>query len=88
MKSIIGNLQYDQEDDILDYSCQNKGDSYGDENPDNIVVMRDIESDVITGVTILNFAKMYRMKDSRLKILEDFFDVNTILDMYKIKSVI
>ena len=88
MKSIIANLQYDQENDILYYTCLNNCDSYGDENPDNIVVMRDIESDVITGVTILNFAKMYRMKDSRLKILEDFFDVNTILDMYKIKSVI
>ena len=85
MKSITGKLQYDQEIDILYYTRLNECDSYGDENPDNIVIMRDIESDAVTGITILNFARMYRMKDARLKVVEEFFDVKNVTNMYKIE---
>jgi hypothetical protein len=85
LKSITEMLQYDQKNDILYYTRSDEGDSYGDENPDNIVIMRDIESDVVTGITVLNFARMYRTKDARLKILEGFFRLDDVTKMYKIK---
>ena len=79
MKFTTGKFQYDEENDILYYTSADKSNSYGDEEPDNIVFMRDIDTDVITGITILDFARMYKNNDCRMNILMEYFDVTAVV---------
>jgi uncharacterized protein YuzE len=50
------NINYDKKFDVLYLNfCESK--SYGDETIDGIVILRSVENDSITGVTIFNFDK-------------------------------
>lgn len=80
MKYIENNINYDKANDVLYYSCGDNSNSYGDEDPDNIVVMRDMNTDEVTGVTILDFLKMYKQNDNRLKDVPLVFDTNEIAE--------
>ena len=71
---------YEENNDILHYTEGDTSNSYGDEEPDNIVFMRDIDTDILTGITIMNFLKMYNRHDSTIKILYQYFDVDTIIN--------
>lgn len=66
---------YDKKHDILYYTIMDKSNSYGDEEPDNIVLMRDIDTDILTGITIMNFLKMYIGNDIRINVLNKYFNV-------------
>lgn len=70
---------YDSEFDILDYIFNNQKNSYGDEEPDNIIVFRDLDTDEITGIRILDFKKMYMTKDYRLKVAKQLIDIEKIV---------
>lgn len=50
---------YDQQFDTLYYTLGDTSHSYGEEEIDDIVILRDLESDEITGITVLNFLKHY-----------------------------
>ena len=52
-------LNYDSKNDILYLTFSNKNNSIGDEIIDGYVVMKDILSDDVTGVTIFDFMKKY-----------------------------
>ena len=80
MKSIkkVNEINYDRAVDVLYLTFSNMSNSYGDEDIDNIVFFKDIDSEEITGITILNFLKMYKRNDSRLRSLNKFIDVNHI----------
>lgn len=52
-------INYDRTNDIMYFSLGDKSNSYGDEIVDGFVVMRDIETDEITGFTIFDFIKKY-----------------------------
>lgn len=43
--------------DVLYYRIANTDNSYGDEIDSNIVVLRDIETDTVTGITIMGYKK-------------------------------
>lgn len=66
---------YDSECDILECFLGDQKNSYGDEDPDNIVIFRDFDTDEITGLKVLDFRKMYDKNDIRLAIVNRFVDV-------------
>lgn len=55
MSSTLNKIDYDQKFDVLYYNISNTENSYGDEIDDNIVLLRDIDTDKITGVTIIGY---------------------------------
>lgn len=76
---ITDKFDYDRINDILYYSMAVQDHSYGDENPDNIVFMKDIDTDAITGITILDFVRMYRANDKRMEIIAPYFDIHGVI---------
>ena len=71
-------ISYNREYDILYCAFSDKSNSYGDEEPDNIVIMRDIDTEEITGVTILDFIKMYKNFDKRLEYVSQYINTAKI----------
>ena len=53
-------VDYDKRFDTLYIAFADKSNSYGDDSADDIILMRDIDSDQITGVTVLSFRKKYQ----------------------------
>lgn len=51
-------INYDSKFDVMYYSFGDTSNVYGDEDINNIVVMRDIDSDEIKGYTIMGFKRM------------------------------
>ncbi len=51
-------IDYDSKFDIMYYTDGDTSNSYGDEDIDNIVVMKDMDSDEVVGYTIMNYKKM------------------------------
>ena len=60
-------IDYDSKFDIMYYTSGNTSNSYGDEDIDNIVVLKDIDSDEIVGYTILNYKKMIAPNTEQLR---------------------
>ena len=50
-------IDYDRHLDTLYVALGDKSNSYGDDSQNDIILMRDMETDEITGFTILNFFK-------------------------------
>lgn len=46
-------IDYDKKFDVLYCKIANTDNSYGDEIDNNIVILRDMETDSVTGVTII-----------------------------------
>ena len=57
-------LDYDPKYDVVYISLGDMSNSYGDEDPDGIVVHRDMDTDEITGVTVFGFSK--RVKNGEI----------------------
>lgn len=51
-------INYDSKFDVLYYTWGDTSNSYGDEDNDGIVSIRDMDSDEIQGYTIFNFKKI------------------------------
>ncbi|WP_050640986.1 MULTISPECIES: hypothetical protein [Clostridia] len=75
----LSKVSYDPECDILNCTFSNQHNSYGDEDPDNIVVFRDLITDEITGIKILDIKKMYASQDNRLTIVKRYINLEEIL---------
>lgn len=58
MSSTPNKVDYDQKFDVLYYNMSNTENSYGDEIDENIVLLRDIDTNKITGITILGYKRM------------------------------
>lgn len=50
-------IDYDEKQDVLYVAIGDKTNSYGDDSQDDILVMRDFDTDEITGFTISSIAK-------------------------------
>lgn len=48
-------IDYDKKFDVLYISLGDKDNSYGDDSKDDFIIMRDIDTNEITGITIFNF---------------------------------
>lgn len=68
-------LRYNNKLDVLSVHYKDPSNSYGDEDSDNIVRFKDLETNELTGVTILSFLEMYHNHDKRLNSAKKYFDV-------------
>lgn len=76
-------INYDSKYDVMSYIMSDTSNSYGDEDVDNIVTLKDIDTDAITGYTILNFKRICSAKSEEYDILSKLFDVQKVLTMCK-----
>lgn len=70
-------ISYDAEFDVMSYKIGDTSNSYGDEDPSNIVTLRDFDTDTITGYTILNFRRICDTKSKEYSILSSLFDIQS-----------
>lgn len=59
--SQMANLQfdYDAKYDVLYVALGDRNNSYGDDSEKGIVYLKDIDTDELTGVTVMDFMKRY-----------------------------
>lgn len=79
MSSTLNKIDYDQKFDVLYYNTSNTENSYGDEIDDNIVILRDIDTDKITGVTIIGYNKFFVVNAQKINLLSKYINVKNIL---------
>ena len=71
-------INYDSKFDILSYIWGDTSNAYGDEDEDNIVVLKDINSDEIMGYTIMNFKRICEKQSQEYAILSKLFNVSEV----------
>lgn len=81
MLSIQSRIDYDEKYDVLYYCLLDTGNSYGDEIDGNIVILRDIETEQITGVTIIGFKKFFETSENKQSVLSNYLDITDIMKM-------
>lgn len=65
----------------MNYVFDDTSNSYGDEDIDNIVTLKDIDTDKVTGYTIMNFKRICDTKSKEYDLLSNLFDVQKVLSM-------
>ena len=68
-------LRYNNKFDVLSVHYTDPSNSYGDEELDNIVMFKDLDTNELTGVTVLSFLEMYHNHDKRLDLVKKYFDI-------------
>lgn len=71
-------LNYDNKFDILYISIGNPAPSYGEENTAGLVILRNIETDELTGITIFDFGKRVNSNTINELNIPTEIDINTI----------
>jgi hypothetical protein len=71
-------IKYDAEYDVLYLTLGNTANSYGDEEPDNIITLRDFDTDDVTGYTIMNFKRICENGSEEYQLLQSLFDVREV----------
>lgn len=72
-------IDYDSKFDILSYIWGDTSNAYGDEDIDNIVILKDIDSDEVMGYTIMNFKKICESKSSEYSIVSKLFNLPEVM---------
>lgn len=57
-KNSIG-FDYDKKFDVLYIALGDRSNSYGDDSDGDVIYLKDIDTDELTGITIMNFKKKY-----------------------------
>ena len=52
-------FDYDKKFDVLYIALGDRSNSYGDDSEGNVIYLKDIDTDELTGITIMNFKKKY-----------------------------
>ncbi len=71
-------INYDPENDVLYIRLSDSKNVYGDEDPTNMVIFRDLDTDSLTGVTIMDYMQMYRKRDDRLNTVPSMVNLAAI----------
>ena len=79
MSSTPNKVDYDQKFDVLYYNMSNTKNSYGDEIDDNIVLLRDIDTNKITGVIIIGYNQFFVVNTQKIELLSMYINVKNIL---------
>lgn len=74
----IKSINYDKEYDLLNYVIRSTVNSYGDQDSDNIITLRDINTNEITGYTVMNFKHICNNKSNEYDELQKLFDVESV----------
>ena len=53
-------INYDKHFDTLYFAFASNDNSYGDDSKNSIILLRDMDTEEITGITILSFMKKYQ----------------------------
>ncbi len=83
MSYIKNKISYDNKYDVLYFTLDENDNSYGDEIDDNIVFMKDIDTNEITGITVMGFLKYYHNNTEKLETLKPFFDIEEVANKCK-----
>lgn len=78
-------INYDSKFDVLYYTWGDTSNSYGDEDDDGIVSVRDIESDEIRGYTIFNFKRICNERSDVFNYLAAQLNMNAVMNICGIK---
>lgn len=78
MLCIQQTIDYDKKFDVLYCKIANTDNSYGDEIDNNIVILRDMETDSVTGVTIIGYEKFVKKNIQKIKIINQYIDIDFI----------
>lgn len=78
MLCIQQTIDYDKKFDVLYCKIANTDSSYGDEIDNNIVILRDMETDIVTGVTIIGYEKFVKKNRQKIKIINQYIDIDFI----------
>lgn len=78
MLCIQQTIDYDKKFDVLYCKIANTDNSYGDEIDNNIVILRDMETDSVTGVTIIGYEKFVKKNRQKIKIINQYIDIDFI----------
>ena len=65
-------IDYDKNFDVFYCKIANTDNSYGDEIDSNIVVLRDIETDTVTGITIMGYKKFVKQNIQKINIISKY----------------
>lgn len=82
MKYIENKIDYDVKYDVLYCSILDTGNSYGDDIDGNIVILRDMDTDIITGVTIIGYKQFFQNNNKKREILSRYIDFESIIQGY------
>ncbi len=74
-------IDYDSDYDVLYYTLGDTSNSYGDENDNGIVFMKDINSDEIMGYTIFNFKKICIEKSETFRFLSSQLNITAAMQV-------
>ena len=74
-------IDYDSEYDVLYYVVRENANSYGDEELGNIVVMKDIDTNDITGYTVFNFSKICKQRNNDFETLSKLIDIQDTMSV-------
>lgn len=73
-------FNYDTKFDVLYYSIGDTSNSYGDEVDDRLILLRDINTDDVTGITVLDFIKYCMRNDSIVNTISKYVNVENVLN--------
>lgn len=73
------NFIFDAKFDILYYTFEPSEDSYGQHQSDDIVFMRNVDTEDITGVTVMGFMRLYTHRRQSLSIIETMINIDEIV---------
>lgn len=76
MLSIQQTIDYDKKYDVLYCKIANTDNSYGDEIDNNIVVLRDMDTDIVTGITIIGYEKFVKQNIQKINIIRQYININ------------
>ncbi len=79
MLSIQDKINYDLKFDVLYYSLGDTSNSYGDEIDNRLILLRDIDTDNITGITVFDFMNYCKTNDEIVNRLSEYFNVDKVL---------
>lgn len=72
-------IDYDSTYDVMNYIFGDTSNSYGDEDLGDIVIMKDMDTDAITGYTIMNFGRICRQRNHEYDVLSSLLDINDVM---------
>lgn len=78
-------IDYDSTYDVLYYTFGDTSNSYGDEDDNGIVFIKDIISDEIMGYTIFNFKQICNEKSETFHYLSSHLNINAAMNACGIK---